>query len=140
MPPEEVERLTRQTLESYESALTQPRIAPGALQATRDAIRLAQREQIAVILVLPPEGSVLRNRAPAAAERHAGALRALAADMGVSLIDARTWIDDNAFFDGHHAFRRGAEQYTQRFAREALVPYRYLWQAQIAVAAGASAF
>jgi hypothetical protein len=121
--PQEVERLTQETLAMYASALTQPLLSPGAVQALRDVLTLAQREHITAVLVMPPEASVMRNYAPAVAERHIDAVRHLAREFAVPLIDARAWIDDDGFWDGHHATDRGAEQYTARFAREALQPY-----------------
>jgi hypothetical protein len=40
----------------------------------------------------------------------------------VPLIDARDWVDDDGFWDGHHMLPAGAAQFTHRFEREALQP------------------
>jgi len=56
-------------------------------------------------------------------ESHLTAVRGLAQELAVPLIDGRTWVDDDGFYDGHHVTQKGAEQYTRRFGRDALVPY-----------------
>jgi hypothetical protein len=119
----EVEVMTREALEEYEPILTQPAVAPGALRAYRDVIRLCLDEHIPVVLVVPPEGSAFRNFAPAVAAAHLAAVRDLARELAVPLIDARTWVDDRCFIDGHHATREGTEQYTERFGCEVLQRY-----------------
>jgi hypothetical protein len=114
----EVERMTRDSLATYVSALTQPALAPGAVRAFRDFVHLCQQEHIAVVLVMPPESSAFRQFAPAVGECHVQAVRDLAAELAVPLIDARAWVDDDGFYDGHHTTEYGADQYTERFARE----------------------
>jgi hypothetical protein len=123
---QDAEARTRSTLETHRLALTQPALAPGAMHAFRDVIGLCRREGIPVVLFMPAECSGFRNYCPEVAKTQAQAVRQLAAEAGVSLIDARTWIDDDGFMDGHHARPGGADQFTARFAREALAPYRHL--------------
>ena len=117
---------TRSTLETHRLALTQPALAPGAVQAFRDVIGLCRREGIPVVLFMPAECSGFRNYCPEVAKTQARAVRQLAAEAGVPLVDARTWIDDDGFMDGHHAKPGGADQFTERFAREVLATYRFL--------------
>jgi hypothetical protein len=118
--PQEVEGYTRATLQSYASAMTQPALAPGPLRALRDLLILCRREQIGVVLLVPPEGSAFRDYAPAVAEIHMNAVRALARELAVPLVDAHAWVDDVGFWDGHHMNPVGADQYTERFGREVL--------------------
>jgi hypothetical protein len=92
------------------------------LQAYRDIGRLCRDNHIPVVLFSPAEGTRFRNYAPAVAESQMNAVRGLARELGVPLIDTRTWIDDKGFWDGHHATCRGADQYTERFCREILLP------------------
>jgi hypothetical protein len=125
-PSADRETATRLTIETHRLALTQPSLSPGALQASRDVLELCRREHIAVVLFLPPENSGFRNYAPDVAACQVRAIRQLAEEFELPLLDARTWIDDEGFSDGHHANPRGAEQYTARFGRDALVPYRHL--------------
>lgn len=120
--PDEMQRRIQNDLEYYQSALTQPAVAPGALRALRAFIHLCRKEHIAVVLVAPPESSVFRSYCPAAAASQMRAVHALADELGVKLLDHRDWIDDAGFWDGHHATRQGADQYTQRFAREVFEP------------------
>jgi hypothetical protein len=121
---QEVERHTQASLSLYANALTQPSLAPGAVAALRDAIHLCQVKDISVVLIAPPEGTPFRSFAPGVAEIHMDAVRRLAQQMAVPLIDARDWVADDGFWDGHHTTREGAERYTERFRHEVLIPYR----------------
>jgi hypothetical protein len=121
--PEEVQKLTKQSLGVFQSALTQPELAPGALEAVRDMVRLCRAEQIDVVLVIPPEGTVFRRQAPAVADFQVKAVYDLARQLGTPLVDASDWVDDDGFIDGHHANVKGAEHYTRRFAEEVLGRY-----------------
>jgi len=120
--PSQVEVHTKDNLGWYHTALTQPVVAPGVLQAFRDVVHLCLDEHIAVVFIAPPEGSAFRSYAPAVAQSQMESVRSLARELAVPLIDARNWVDDDGFWDGHHATERGATQYTERFARDALVP------------------
>lgn len=119
----EVEAQTRDNLEAYAGALTQPALGPGAVRALRDVVRLCQEHGIGVVLYVPAEGSAFRNYAPAVEETQLNAVRQLAYEMAVPLVDARTWVDDAYFYDGHHVTHAGAEQFTERFGREVLRVY-----------------
>jgi hypothetical protein len=90
------------------------------VQAIRDLVYLCQKRGIAVHFVIPPEGSAFRTFAPAVAESQMNVVRELARELKVDLIDARTWVTDDGFWDGHHTTTRGADQYTERFGREVL--------------------
>jgi hypothetical protein len=120
--PQEVEGLTGEALQEYATALTQPALAPRALQACRDGIKLCRDKQIQVVLVVPPEGSRFRSFAPEVAQIQMDAVRGLADEFGLPLIDSRTWVDDKGFYDGHHAIGKGADQYTERFRSLTFIP------------------
>jgi len=79
-----------------------------AVRALRDLVQVCRAEHIAAVFVVPPEGSAFRNYAPAVEAAQVDAIRELAHELAVPLIDARTWVDDANFFDGHHATPRGA--------------------------------
>ncbi len=121
--PAQIESQVRQSLDQYVGALTQPAIAPGALKALRDGVQVCRKRNIPIVLIAPPEGTAFRTFAPVVAESQMNAVRDLAREVHVPLIDARDWVDDAGFWDGHHCNRSGAEQYTERFGREALEPY-----------------
>jgi hypothetical protein len=118
----EIAARTCENLQTYSPALTQPTLAPGAVHALYDVVQLCLDSRIAVALIVPPEGSAFRSYAPAVEERQMHAVRVLARELDVPLIDARTWVEDSGFWDGHHATPQGAAQYTERFAHEALAP------------------
>jgi hypothetical protein len=120
---EEIERKTNSSLKAYMPALTQPALAPGALQALRDVVNLCRDNHIPVVFFAPAEASCFRSYAPAVAENQMNALRSLTHENSVPLIDSRAWIDDPGYYDGHHATRQGADQYTLRFQREVLARY-----------------
>jgi hypothetical protein len=139
LPREQVEAETRDALAGFQDALAQAAVAPGTVQIFRDIVELCRREQMAVVFVVPPEGSAFRNFAPDVALRQAAAVHQLARELTVPLVDARTWIDDDRFSDGHHALPPGADQYTERFGREVLGRYRPLlrdWSGPFVARAG----
>jgi hypothetical protein len=96
----------------------------GAARALADLLALCRQNGIPVRLVLMPEASDFRAfYSPATAQRLYAFLHRLCAAYGCGLIDARTWLPDAAFTDGHHALRSGAEAFSDRLAREAIVPF-----------------
>ena len=65
-----------------------------------------------VRLVLMPESRAFRGLyGPGADDR----LRAV---LPAGVVDAREWLPDDAFNDGHHMLARGAEAFTDRLGRE----------------------
>jgi hypothetical protein len=119
---EHVEHLTRQAVEQFLSALTQPAAAPGAVQAVRDLTKLCRDNGVAIEFYVPPEGTAFRCHTPAVAESQMNIVRNLAEELGVPLTDGRTWVDDDGFWDGHHPNKKGADQLTERFGREVILP------------------
>jgi hypothetical protein len=120
--PAQVQAHTRKALENLDITLT-PIVAPGPVRALRDLVAYCRDRQIAVELVAPSEASVFRDHDPQAEEIQMNVLRRLAQELGVRLTDARCWVDDHGFWDGHHMTIQGANQYTDRFAREVLAPH-----------------
>jgi hypothetical protein len=49
-------------------------------------------------------------------------LHGLGREFGLPLIDARTWVPDEEFRDAHHLLCPGAERFTDRLGKEALLP------------------
>lgn len=91
-------------------------------RALRDLLANCRREGIAVVLVITPESSAFRNSYCAAYRDIDAYLGRLAVEFGVPLYDARTWVDDEGFADGHHLCVQGADQFTERFEREVFRP------------------
>ncbi len=90
-------------------------------RAVRELLDLCRREKIGVRLLLMPEDSLFRSWYPPATHARLRAyLAALTQAYGVTVIDARTWVPDGQFVDGHHLLPAGAAVFTERFGRELL--------------------
>ena len=76
-----------------------------------------------VVVVLMPEGSEFRAlytpEVRAAVESLIGRLRD---EVGVTVVDAREWLEDGAFYDQHHLLPNGARAFADRFRTDALEP------------------
>jgi hypothetical protein len=67
-----------------------------------------------------PEGEAFRQwYPPGAGERLDAYVRGLADEFGVPVIDARRWMRDEDFWDGHHLLPGGAAAFSRRLALEA---------------------
>jgi hypothetical protein len=103
----------------YREGLARFRPGAGPIQALRDLIALCRREQIRVALVVMPESSEFRSwYSPEATATAGGLLEELRGRYGVEVIDARQWLADEDFEDGHHALTPGAEKFTARLGGE----------------------
>ena len=117
--PQERRRLTDDAHRRYAHSLNHFHIADDADRALRELLDLCRTQRIAVVLFLMPEAREFRAWYPLDAQRHlSDYLAALRHEYGVPLIDARCWIEDYEFSDGHHLLNRGAAAFTRRFARE----------------------
>jgi hypothetical protein len=120
---EELARRTLAARQTYFAPLQRFRIERSADRALRQTIELGQRHGIRFVLLLAPEGSSFRSwYAPSVSEQIGTYCRKLGADYGIPVIDARHWLADEDFFDGHHLLRGGAERFTHRLAQEVLQP------------------
>jgi hypothetical protein len=78
-----------------------------------------RRERIPVVLILTPESSEFRSwYTPACWMATANLLDELRATYGVEILDARSWLEDDDFFDGHHHDVSGATKFTTRLLAE----------------------
>jgi hypothetical protein len=123
LPPEriaEVKALAhRQYDENYRSFAVHPE------QARRLNELIARCRAVGAMpqLILMPEGSEFRELLSAAGEGQLqGLLNDLQARHGVRVIDARAWMDDDAFIDMHHLDGQAAMVFSERLARETLAP------------------
>jgi hypothetical protein len=126
LSPEVVEARTRLALQQYDLALRDCALAERPARALRDLLALCRREGIPAVVVMPPEGSRFRAGYGPAAEV-VGFIRRVAAENGISVHDARTWVADDGFWDGHHLWEEGADRYTERLGREVLRPLLRQW-------------
>lgn len=120
---EERRRLTDFAAAQYESAWGPFRLAPGPSAALRETIILSRREGIPVVLLVMPEGPSFQALYPAdVRDGIAGFLEVLRREEGVLLLDGRTGLTEDDFWDGHHLLPRGAAAFTARFQRELTAP------------------
>ncbi len=98
-------------------------ITPTPDRALRQLLAVCRQEGIRPVLVLMPEGSAFRGWYPPTARAQIdGYLGRLSRDTGVPVIDTRTWMADEDFFDSHHLLVGGATKFTRRFQDEVLRP------------------
>ena len=87
--------------------------------AIRDTIAQCRAHAATPILLLSAESSEFRSWYGIAGNARLSAwLTAFARECGVRLIDAREWLPDAHFADGHHPTAAGAEAFTARIAEE----------------------
>ena len=74
-------------------------------------------------LVLMPEASGFRAMySPEVLQRVHGFLNGLCMKYDCTLTDAREWLPDSGFSDGHHMLKSGAEAFSDRLNREVIEP------------------
>jgi hypothetical protein len=97
------------------------RLAAGPARSLRALLARCRAEGIPAALLLMPEGSAFQGflAAPVRAGLDAF-LTELARTEQVPLIDARAWVEDAGFWDGHHLLPEGAGTFTRRLEREVL--------------------
>ncbi len=107
----------------YWEGLQDYHINPLTDRAVRESLQLCRRERVDCALLLTPESQEFRGWYSAAGmscfERYCAEL---AKEYSIPVVDARTWLANDQFTDGHHPLRAGAETFTERLEREALQP------------------
>src|SRR5262249_24732041 len=95
-------------------------------------LALCRRQRIGVVLVAMPEGSEFQSWYPSAVRAEIDAyLERLVREEQVPLVDARSWVPDNCFADGHHLMPKGASLYTEQLSREAILPLLQGWESWV---------
>jgi hypothetical protein len=91
----------------------------GAADALREILATCRSRGITVRLVLLPESTTFRTLyGPGVDDRLVAFLKGLDAP----LVDARGWMPDTAFSDGHHLMRPGAVTFTEKLAADVIAP------------------
>ncbi|MCE9564532.1 MAG: hypothetical protein K8U57_21040 [Planctomycetes bacterium] len=112
------------TRREYADNLANLRPGGSAGLALRDTLVLARDHGIPVRLLLMPEASWFREMSPPeVAARFNGWVRDLVQEVGCPLTDARQWIPDSGFADGHHLLPGGAAAFTDRLTNEVIAPH-----------------
>ena len=99
------------------------RLEGACCKALEELLSLAQSKNVKTFLVLYPESSVYRSWYTTESwQRMDSELNRLASLYPVSIVDARTWLADDDFFDGHHLLEPGAQRFSKKLWREVIVP------------------
>jgi hypothetical protein len=120
--PQERRRLMDDARRRYAPSLQHFRISSDADRALHELLDTCRAQRIAVVLFLMPESGAFRGwYPPDARSRLSNYLAELHRKYDAPLIDARRWVEDWDFSDGHHLLSWGAAAFTRRFAKEVLV-------------------
>jgi hypothetical protein len=118
-PPWECARRLERTRHYYRPTLQRLELGKGPSKAMRDLLECCRREHIRVALVIAPESSACRRwYGPDALAPSDRFLKELRAEYSVPVIDARCWVHDWEFQDGHHVTAGGAVTFTNRLITE----------------------
>jgi hypothetical protein len=116
---EEYRRGLENAHREYAPRLTDFEVTEVPDRALREILDVCRHERITPILMLMPEASEFRHWfSPEAEVKLDQYLAALSEEYEVSLIDARSWMIDTDFTDGHHLLPSGATAFTERFGSE----------------------
>lgn len=119
--PDQYTRFWDVARQQYHDAFGPFRLSARATQALESLLDLCHGNKIPVVLVLTPEGSAFRNLYPWAVQEGVDRyLNAVARQRGLRVLDARGWVEDADFWDGHHALPAGAAAFTKRLDEEVL--------------------
>lgn len=121
--PEERGRLVERYRRVYQHRLRRYQVAKTPDRALREIIGLCQQKQIRTTVVVLPEGEVFRDLYP---EPTLDAVRTylegIRRECRVEVVDARDWVADEGFMDGHHLLPEGAAVFTRRLGQDVLQP------------------
>ena len=121
---EERAERTANAAAEYRATLANMEVEGRPLAALREVLELCRDRGIATRVVVLPEAATFQSLyPPGLADRIAAALAAVAQENGSCLVDARDWLTESDFYDGHHLFRRGAERFTRRLSDTAIRPH-----------------
>jgi hypothetical protein len=112
-----------QALEAFAGLVREGCMGGPSCQALRDLLDLCRNGGIPVALVWMPEARDFRGwYAPPKRAQLQAFLDRLAHEYSVRLIDAREWMSDENFSDGHHLLPDGAARFTARLGQDVLLP------------------
>jgi hypothetical protein len=119
----EIERRAAVVRSSYQASLQRFHVHESSRQAMHELLALCRERHIPVALLITPESSDFRSWYPPAAQvlidRFCAELRG---EYGVPIVDARAWLADSDFSDGHHVMPEGAKKFTLRLGADVLGP------------------
>ncbi len=117
--PADMPRALKRTQDQYAPVLRNYHVGGSGCEALRDILTVCRDANIRAGIVITPEATVLRSWYGAQGNAEIAAFaQSLAQEFGVPVYDARDWVPDGAFADGHHLTARGATIFTERLAVE----------------------
>jgi hypothetical protein len=121
--PETNRRLRARLQSHYAPILARFRTHETPDRALRATLDLCRREGIQAAVVVLPEGPEFRSWYPREALARVGTyLECLRRECRVPVIDARAWVPESGFMDGHHLLPAGATRFTSQLGRAVLPP------------------
>jgi hypothetical protein len=122
MAPADRQRLLSLARAQYCTTFSEFQPAAVQVEGLRAVLADARRAGIATALFVMPEAKGFQafyapGNSPTSMGSWSAGLR-----EGVPLINARDWVPDDGFVDGHHLLADGAALFTDRFGREAVQP------------------
>jgi hypothetical protein len=116
LPTDKRSARTALAYRQYDAFYRDFRLARGPAQALRDVLTGCRAGGIEPVIVIMPEAGEFRTHYTVEARTGVnGFLSQVRDDFGVPMIDARDWVDDDGFTDGHHLHSEGALVFTKRF-------------------------
>ncbi len=128
-PPSSVTKEIKETViqeakDGYYSTLQKGEIGTRSVKAFEELIDLLEQSQIPCVLYTMPEGTIFHSWYSTKFEsQFQDWLRSIQERHSVSLIDTRSWLSEDSFFDSHHLMPEGATQFAKRFGLEVLIPF-----------------
>jgi hypothetical protein len=123
LTPADAEAGLKRAAGEYGAILADLHPTGGGARALADLLALCREKNLPVRLVLMPESEGFRALyLPATTDRLYAFLARLEAEYGAPVVDARGWLPAGAFTDGHHMLRPGAEVFSDRLVRDAILP------------------
>jgi hypothetical protein len=121
LTPEQSAEGFKQATREYSWILNDSHPGGPAVRALRELLALARERAIPTRLLLMPESVAFRGLYPRA---YTARLDRLLRELGreAPVIDARGWVPDDGFRDGHHLNRSGAAIFTDRLTSEVIAP------------------
>jgi len=119
----EIVRRTAAVRANYYSNLQHFQIRDSSRQAMREVLELCRHKNIQVALLITPESSEFRSwYSPEAKQATNTFCQELGKEFSTPIIDAREWLSDDCFSDGHHVLPEGAKKLTTRIGTDVLQP------------------
>lgn len=120
----EIERATAVVRATCQASLQRFSIHESSRRAIEELLELCRQQNIHVVFLLTPECSEFRSLYPPEAQRTlAQFVGEISSAHAVPVIDARDWLPDEAFSDGHHVLPNGSKRFTARLATDVIRPF-----------------